>query len=406
MPAKRSINKIQKKLPNTPQTTIKPLVIKLKSEIATQSTTPDVVQNTDAVAHQAEVLPNTDAVAHQAAVSPKTNTKRTQKAKSKPSAQSGARLVLPDSLDDIISDMQFQDPRPTITESTVLEKQARVIQKQQELLEQLQQGIRPGWFIQCLAKRADGKQCTRNIKKGTEYCMGHAIKCIYGRITDGIASQGQVYSNLPVPTALDSVAANTNTTNTKRCGKQPSSTAEVSVIDATGLEAGPVTRQLTCAKKLAIQAQTNINATITNLNGMESGSDSESDDGMGCNNELFGHAAVIVMANDQPRVLTRSITKSAVKISGPKPKQTVKEPGKSTDPLVAPKKRGRRRKLPIDPKFGNNDYIIMWPIICEDQRYLTDRYENIYTNDPGHPVFVGVREVSGHINRTALPKTN
>ena len=69
-----------------------------------------------------------------------------------------------------------------------------------------------------------------------------------------------------------------------------------------------------------------------------------------------------------------------------------------------PKKRGRRRKLPIDQRFGNNDYIIMWPIICEDQRFLTDRYENIYSNNPEHPVFIGIREVGGRINRTAHPK--
>jgi hypothetical protein len=335
-------------------------------------------------------------------MSPPVNTKRTQKAKPKSIEKPGdMRLVLPDSLDDIIRDMQFQEPQPSVTASAVLEKQARVIQKQQELLDQLQQGIRPGWFIQCQAKRADGKQCTRNIKKGVDFCMGHSLKCIYGRITDssGPDSRG------PDSRGSDSIGSGESASNrvtntivipcrgTRRSKNQQPSTAIT-----------PVT-----ANKLGKRVKKQQMQASNDPTDMEDGLSSDSED-EGLHDAIENiYNEAIILTDIKPRVLTRSTTKSCVKVAGMKAhKQSmavVQPESADGEPVAAaPKKRGRRRKLPIDPKFGNNDYIIMWPIICEDQRYLTDRYENIYTNDQAHPVFVGVREVSGKINRIIPPK--
>ncbi len=318
-----------------------------------------------------------------------TITKRTQKAKSKATDQTGSRLVLPDSLDDIISGMQFQEPAHAITASVVLEKQAQVIQKQQELLEQLQQGIRPGWFIQCIAKRADGKQCTRNIKKGTDFCMGHANKCIYGKITDGITNASAVTRSADV-SASGSIINTTTISKRQYKKKQPSTASNTASSNKV-------------ANRKLIQSSKKDHADFGNS---DEGS-SESEDEEECISDE--HEAIITAA-EHAGSASQSMAKPAGKVSGAKSKKqtatttTQLESSGADGVEVVPKKRGRRRKLPIDPKFGNNDYIIMWPIICEDQRYLTDRYENIYTNDKTRPVFVGVREVSGKINKLAMPK--
>ena len=50
-----------------------------------------------------------------------------------------------------------------------------------------------------------------------------------------------------------------------------------------------------------------------------------------------------------------------------------------------------------------NNYVIMWPIICEGRKVLADRYDNMYTNNPTNPIFIGVREVTGIINKLAKP---
>lgn len=62
------------------------------------------------------------------------------------------------------------------------------------------------------------------------------------------------------------------------------------------------------------------------------------------------------------------------------------------------KKRGRKRKIPIDAKYTNPDYIVMWPEICMAQKVLVDRYDNVYTYDLNCPQWLGVKTVFGKID--------
>jgi hypothetical protein len=62
------------------------------------------------------------------------------------------------------------------------------------------------------------------------------------------------------------------------------------------------------------------------------------------------------------------------------------------------KKRGRKRKIPIDEKYTNTEYLVMWPEICMAQKVLVDRYDNVYTYDLTNPVWLGVKTVYGKID--------
>lgn len=348
------------------QQIIKPIQIKLKSNISPLATNSNEIQN------PIDTTGNTVI----------TTTKRTQKAKHKPNTViSSGQIILPNSIDEIIGDMVFQEPTIKLVpheEKVILEQQVQVLQKQKELLEQLQHGIRPGWFIQCVGRRADGKQCTRNIKKGSEFCMGHSIKTAYGRI------------DVPILNTLSSQNGKSTITAIPNKSHKPNN-------------------------------EFNTTKSEANTSGHNVLSDSEDEDAI----DIPADVKELLDAQPSDALTTTARISSSKKNgkcakSGPKNKPVANGPATTLTAAIigdtlsdsaqelpaAPKKRGRRRKLPIDPRFGNNDYIIMWPIICEDQRFLTDRYENIYSNDPAHPVFIGVREVSGQLNRLALPKTS
>lgn len=64
------------------------------------------------------------------------------------------------------------------------------------------------------------------------------------------------------------------------------------------------------------------------------------------------------------------------------------------------KKRGRKRKIPIDEKYNSPEYIVMWPEICMAQKVLVDRYDNVYTYDLESPIWIGVKTVYGKIDNT------
>ncbi len=72
----------------------------------------------------------------------------------------------------------------------------------------------------------------------------------------------------------------------------------------------------------------------------------------------------------------------------------------STPVVKQLKKRGRKRKIPIDEKYTNPEYIVMWPEICMAQKVLIDRYDNVYTYDLLNPVWLGVKNVYGKIDNT------
>lgn len=86
----------------------------------------------------------------------------------------------------------------------------------------------------------------------------------------------------------------------------------------------------------------------------------------------------------------------------PKPVIPIQTPTVSTpDPaLKQQKKRGRKRKIPINIKYNDPDYIVMWPEICMAQKVLVDKFDNVYTYDLENPVWLGVKTVYGKIDNT------
>jgi len=69
-----------------------------------------------------------------------------------------------------------------------------------------------------------------------------------------------------------------------------------------------------------------------------------------------------------------------------------------------PKTRGRKRKQAIDPRFNDPAYITMWPEICDGICVLVDRYDNVYTYGTEPVTFLGVKLLTGKIDRTANPR--
>jgi hypothetical protein len=196
--------------------------------------------------------------------------------------------------------------------------------------------------------------------------MGHSNKCIYGRITDPVT-----------PIAIEKLEPVAEILAAKTNRKHP-------ILTDTSMNTG----------------------SDSDSGGSDSGSEDE-DNAFELPDDV--RDALIESDSKQPstksKTRAKSVTKSRTAVKSRKHVAVANSADATVEEVpVVPKKRGRRRKLPIDPRFGNDDYIIMWPIICEDQRYLTDRNDNIYSNEPTRPVFIGIREVSGKINRSGPPK--
>jgi hypothetical protein len=320
------------------------------------------------------------------------SSKRTQKAKSRKGKSSNTdsndigKIELPNTIDEIIGDMVFQEPigfKDVATnqqqKDTLEQQQAQVLQKQKELLEQLQQGIRPGWFIQCIGRRADGKQCTRNIKKGSEFCMGHANKLAYGRIiSPGVVSPDDITTN------ISSVVRGVMKPKSEWKAKHQDNFNSNSIEDSSS-----------SISEIDNEDLATIPDDIKEIVEEPTGTTINDSTMLASSNTINTKKVKLAKHASKPK-------HSPETISDGQPTELAQT---TSDVSKQPKKRGRRRKLPIDTRFGNNDYIIMWPIICEDQRFLTDRYENIYSNNTEHPVFIGIREVGGTINRMALPNS-
>ena len=68
------------------------------------------------------------------------------------------------------------------------------------------------------------------------------------------------------------------------------------------------------------------------------------------------------------------------------------------------KKRGRKRKIALDKKYFDRDYITMWPEICMGQKILIDRHDNVYTHDLETPRWLGIKTVDGRIDTTLAPR--
>jgi hypothetical protein len=83
--------------------------------------------------------------------------------------------------------------------------------------------------------------------------------------------------------------------------------------------------------------------------------------------------------------------------------EPVEEPQHNKLPL---KRRGRKRKIALDPKYYDPTFICVWPEICMGMKILIDRYDNVYTYDLERPVWIGIKQLDGTIVKTTEPATN
>lgn len=65
-------------------------------------------------------------------------------------------------------------------------------------------------------------------------------------------------------------------------------------------------------------------------------------------------------------------------------------------------KRGRKRKNNYDPKQNDTDYITMWEVIIDNEKYLCDRNHNIYSfEEKETPKFLGKMTLDNKIEKTS-----
>ena len=61
-------------------------------------------------------------------------------------------------------------------------------------------------------------------------------------------------------------------------------------------------------------------------------------------------------------------------------------------------KRGRKRKNNYDPKLNDKEYLTMWEVIIDNEKYLCDKNQYIYTFDKNKPKYLGKMTLDNKID--------
>lgn len=69
-------------------------------------------------------------------------------------------------------------------------------------------------------------------------------------------------------------------------------------------------------------------------------------------------------------------------------------------------KRGRKRKNNYDPKLNNKEYLTMWEVIINNEKYLCDKNHNIYSFDTNKPKYLGKMTLDNKIESKPPNLTN
>lgn len=83
---------------------------------------------------------------------------------------------------------------------------------------------------------------------------------------------------------------------------------------------------------------------------------------------------------------------------GRKKKDTEKKDNTKSVENSVPKKRGRKRKHPMDNRFRNPNYIVMWPEIINGDKCLVDRFGRVFTYSPDKLVYLGTKTVDNQLS--------
>lgn len=76
---------------------------------------------------------------------------------------------------------------------------------------------------------------------------------------------------------------------------------------------------------------------------------------------------------------------------------TINDPVNIHAPAPTLTRRGRKRKTEFSDKIYNDEYIAMWEHIIENEKYLMDKYGNVYTFNIEHPKLLGKQTLANKI---------
>lgn len=107
---------------------------------------------------------------------------------------------------------------------------------------------------------------------------------------------------------------------------------------------------------------------------------------------------VVPVNNRQPSTITEQQNTTSTNRTLSDASQTLSDASQTKTTPTPLKKRGRKRKIPINIKYNDPEYVVMWPEICMAQRVLVDKYDNVYTYDMENPMWLGVKTVYGKID--------
>lgn len=103
---------------------------------------------------------------------------------------------------------------------------------------------------------------------------------------------------------------------------------------------------------------------------------------------------------NKPKSKSKPNPKSKSTLHPTNPNTHPKRKSRNNSPIpttTIPKKRGRKRKHPIDPRFNDPTFITMWPDIISGEKRLVDRHDNVYTYNPSAPQLLGIKTVDNQL---------
>lgn len=198
--------------------------------------------------------------------------------------------------------------------------------------------------VACMARRSDGKQCTKpkhtKLNPDTIYCNVHQTNRVYGRVDEAVPKEVRLryIKNKPIINC-----------------------------DADQSKLTPSNNRLKPGRK----KKSNKNKPKPIINLPDSTNDTHSNTRNKSKNKTIYHNTSTTNNNTDANNLDKC-----------KP---------------VPKKRGRKRKHPVDPRFNNPDYIVMWPEIINGEKRLVDRNNHVFTYDTELPVYLGTKTVDNQL---------
>jgi hypothetical protein len=193
--------------------------------------------------------------------------------------------------------------------------------------------------VLCAARKLDGKQCTRKKYNSNDFCKSHMLKLPNGRIDEG---EINIFSN-DVNINKDKVKDQTDSKET-----QINKSDNFDISNEYG--------------KLDKIVNTNVNNSDNKK--LKNNNKSKNIDNTN-NNIAPGSTNIEIIDSVEPDNILEKISK-----------------------------RGRKSKVPFDPRQYDNEYVTLWEDIVEGEKVLVDNQNNVYTFDLQSPVYIGKKDVN------------